>query len=77
VLLALVSLSGQTSRQGSGCGCVWRLMGDRVGCDEVEGGAVEEYGAYDKGPYPEEPRKGQLSGVVRRCRRGRRPLRRP
>jgi hypothetical protein len=41
------------------------LMGDRVGWEEVEGGAVEEYGAYDKGPYPEEPRKGQLSGVVR------------
>ena len=42
---------------------------------EVEG--FTEYGADDKGLYPEEDRQGQLSRVVREWRRGGRPPRRP
>lgn len=50
-------------------------MGDRVGWGEVEGASVGEYGngvegvtehgADDKGRHPEEPRKGQVSRMVR------------
>ena len=83
-MLELVVVCGRQAIRDVGMAVCGGLMGDRVGWDEVEGGAVEECGNGAEGftvpmtlARTLESHVEDSSHVVREWRRGGRPPRRP